>query len=153
MHQGPRYWQRRLQLGWRTLRQRIRPVQERAMLHVDSPRPTDGKLNIRGWAAGESGIRQIDVCIADKIFVPVQMGLRRQDVAKRHPEFPGGDKSGYSAIVDVSGLAKGTHIVRVDANTRRGRIIGHRMSVPVGLGYWQREWSAARLQETLNKME
>jgi len=107
------------------------------MRHVDSPRPTDGKLNIRGWAVAESGMRQIAISIADKLFVPAQTGLLRVDVAKRHPEFPGAENSGFSAIVDVSILAKGNHIVRVYATTRRGRLIGHRMSVPVGLGYWQ----------------
>src|SRR5271170_3570504 len=100
MNQRSRNWKKRVQRPWRTLRQRIRPVSEQMLLHVDLPRPTDGKLNIRGWAAAEGGIQQVDISIADKLFVPVQTGLRRLDVAKRYPELLGAENSGFSAIVD-----------------------------------------------------
>lgn len=74
-----------------------------------------GISNLRGWAAGPSGIEFVEVYIDGKYAFDVPMGGSRQDVGDALPHYPDSDYSGYSMAFNYKNLSKGRHELTIRA--------------------------------------
>ena len=79
-----------------------------------------GISNLRGWAAGPSGIEFVEVYIDGKYAFDVPMGGSRQDVGDALPHYPDSDYSGYSMAFNYKNLSEGRHELTIRAIDRIG---------------------------------
>ena len=115
-------------------------------LVCDNPRdgvlPVRDVVEIRGWAAAESGIDRVLIQINGDPPAPASYGIPRPDVARSHPGLTGAGQSGYRFFWDPTGLPEGPCTVRVTAVARSGRtqeaICNVRIDwmTPPGYGLW-----------------
>nr|WP_279290131.1 Ig-like domain-containing protein [Clostridium cibarium] len=84
---------------------------------IDTPiseQSISGKtLKISGWALNPSGVSKVEIYVDGKYKGVAQLGISRTDVAKAFPRYANGDKSGYSATVDINDVAPGRKTVEV----------------------------------------
>ena len=98
-------------------------------LAIDEPRilqgraiaVAKGKLSIQGWAIGLAGIASIRVEVDGVACGEAYCGVRRQDVARAHPDYPDALLSGFGYFVSPDLLSPGTREIRVTAADKQGR--------------------------------
>ena len=68
---------------------------------------------IRGWAVADEPIARIEVFLNEKYMFDIPHGDLRMDVASRFPEVENSQFSGFSVPFRYSGLAEGSHEIKV----------------------------------------
>ena len=70
-------------------------------------------LNVSGWALNPNGIEKINIYIDNKLVSKAQMGIIRKDVLSVYPNYKN-DSSGYKADIDISNIANGKRMLRIE---------------------------------------
>ncbi|SHI13500.1 N-acetylmuramoyl-L-alanine amidase, partial [Clostridium collagenovorans DSM 3089] len=102
------------------------------------------KMLVRGWTLSDSTVEKVEIYVNNKLIMNAQHGLDREDVAAAYPEYNYNvaSKSGYSCMVDTTGLLTGKNIVAVkvynkDSTTIMGSkefIVGKTIIIDAGHG-------------------
>jgi hypothetical protein len=79
------------------------------------------RLQLNGWALGQTGIRAVDVDVDGKMY-PAQYGLARNDVAAVMPKYPGAANSGFTFDRDFAALSAQRHEVKVVVTEKNGAV-------------------------------
>jgi GT2 family glycosyltransferase len=79
-----------------------------------------GKLLVKGWALATSGVKRIELQTAQGLPVVARYGLYRPDIAAEHDEFPGADRSGFRATLDLDGVPNGKQNITIRAFSTGG---------------------------------
>ncbi|WP_288236663.1 N-acetylmuramoyl-L-alanine amidase [uncultured Clostridium sp.] len=68
-------------------------------------------LNLRGWAANSSGVKQINIYIDNVSLGQANYGESRPDIASAYPQYPNAQNSGFDAQIDLTNISDGNKIV------------------------------------------
>lgn len=79
-----------------------------------------GISNLRGWAVSPDGIDRVEIFIDGDYVYEVPMGGSRGDVGSAFPDYPGSDKSGFSAAFNYKSLSRGMHTMTARAYANSG---------------------------------
>ncbi|MDP4090096.1 MAG: Ig-like domain-containing protein [Bacillota bacterium] len=85
---------------------------------LDSPYGTfaAGKdITVTGWALDDSGIKEVDVFIDEKLSGKAVIGQPRPDVDKAFPGYKNGDESGFTYLIKAISISPGKHNIKVQA--------------------------------------
>ena len=74
-----------------------------------------GKVLVKGWALATSGVKRVELQAAQGPPTEARYGLYRPDIAAEHEGFPGADRSGYRAILDLDGVPNGQQDITIRA--------------------------------------
>jgi N-acetylmuramoyl-L-alanine amidase len=87
------------------------------------------KLNIKGWALNDSGVKEINIYVDGKFKGKANYGELRPDVNAVYPGYPEGSKSGYSATVDITDIASGSRLVVLELIGNDGSVVKNQISI------------------------
>lgn len=92
--------------------------------YIDEPSAaiTSGSLTVRGWALNSSGVSAVKIYLNGAYVCNAATGLDRTDVNNVFPGYPGGDKSGFLATLDVSNFSPNYYSVKVEALGKDGTV-------------------------------
>ncbi len=102
------------------------PLQpENVLVHVDYPQisavkaePVPAMFVLTGWALSETGIRQIDLYLDNRLIGQAVLGMNRPDIAAGYPNFRGSEKAGFRKIVAIpNDGAQNVHVLRIVARS------------------------------------
>jgi hypothetical protein len=82
---------------------------------IDIPKDHDsvrGPLQVAGWALSGLPFNGIGISIDGEEAGAAKLGLSRPDLVQPYPQYPGHPLNGYSASLDITRMAKGTHTIR-----------------------------------------
>lgn len=79
-----------------------------------------GKVAVKGWAWAASGVQRVEIQAGNNPPVEARYGLYRPDVAIDLAEAAGADRSGYRAVLDLSGLPSGKQGLTIRAFSSSG---------------------------------
>ena len=107
------------------------PAAPEIPIHIDTPqivdgkavRPVEGTLSIAGWAVAKDRIASIKIDLDGRVIGSAYYGVRREDVAKAHPDY-GWDNallSGFAFSVPHRSLTEGEHRVTLNLATTSGQ--------------------------------
>lgn len=103
---------------------KIKITKHKPIQVIDTPRNnsniTGNSMNISGWSLNGIDIKQINLYVDGKSKGVAKMGDSRPDVAKVYPQYTNAATSGYHAQVDISDIAGGNRIVKVEQVARDG---------------------------------
>jgi GT2 family glycosyltransferase len=86
--------------------------------HLDSPdpellTPVRESVEVRGWAWSPEGVAKVEVLSEGKRVGFAELGLKRPDVARDHPDWVNAESSGFVYNWDVAGLPAGRRSIEV----------------------------------------
>jgi GT2 family glycosyltransferase len=82
------------------------------------PRET---IVVSGWVLARSGIKQIEALVDGEPRGRIDYRVLRPDIAKRHRQYMDADHCGFSGMVPLYGLHKGSHELQVLVTAHDGR--------------------------------
>ncbi|MBE6049645.1 MAG: N-acetylmuramoyl-L-alanine amidase [Clostridium sp.] len=84
---------------------------------IDSPKDnitiTKKSIDVDGWALNASGVKAINIYVDSTLVKTTKTGISRTDVKNVYPQY-NDDKSGYKATIDLSGIANGKRVIKVE---------------------------------------
>jgi SAM-dependent methyltransferase len=97
-------------------------VRRRPVGCVDTRGQDGAELRLGGWALARKPIAEVAVYLDGKRAAVARLRESRPDIAAAFPAYPSARESGWSASVDLAGVAAGAHEVRVEARTAGGAV-------------------------------
>jgi GT2 family glycosyltransferase len=79
-----------------------------------------GKVMVKGWALATSGVKRVELQAAHGPPVEARFGLYRPDIATEFESFPGADRSGFRAMLDLDGVPNGKQDIVIRAFSAGG---------------------------------
>ncbi len=77
-------------------------------------------LVVAGWALSRAGVKQIGIYLDGRLVDTVRPGIPRPDFLKVQPRFRDSPDSGFFAKVDLTGISRGAHVLRVEIQANDG---------------------------------
>lgn len=71
-------------------------------------------MKVRGWALSPTGVKQIKIYVDGVLRNTLAPNVTRPDIKNAFPNYPNPDKSGYEALVDISNVAPGKRVIKVE---------------------------------------
>nr|WP_242980594.1 N-acetylmuramoyl-L-alanine amidase [Clostridium vincentii] len=71
-------------------------------------------MKVRGWALSPTGVKQIKIYVDGVLKNTLTPNVIRPDIKNAFPNYPNADKSGYEALVDISNVAPGKRVIKVE---------------------------------------
>lgn len=89
--------------------------------------PSNGKivsekiLKVSGWAINNDGVNTVNIYVDGVLKKTTQTGLPRPDVQQVYREYENAAKSGFSTDIDISNVADGQRIIKVEQVAGNGK--------------------------------
>ncbi|MBE6047341.1 MAG: hypothetical protein E7213_02855, partial [Clostridium sp.] len=97
---------------------KINVVKPRPIICIDTPvsgRSVGGSsLTVSGWAISNTAIKSINIYVAGVLKKTTTKLLSRPDVQKAYPNYLNSDKSGFSENIDISNVAAGNRVIKIE---------------------------------------
>jgi N-acetylmuramoyl-L-alanine amidase len=90
---------------------------------LDAPKTGEkvrGSARFVGWAADESGIKEVAIYIDRQFVGTATLGLSRPDLLKAYSSFPDVGSAGFEFMWDSSTVPPGMHRVTAQARANNG---------------------------------
>ncbi|MGL5244655.1 MAG: Ig-like domain-containing protein, partial [Sarcina sp.] len=77
-------------------------------------------LKVGGWVLHGAEIKEVKIYLNDEFLGQAKLGIDRPDVNRAFPNYPKGDKSGFSGEFNINHVVSGEKIVKVEALANDG---------------------------------
>ena len=110
----------RLRMPWR------RGVAETIYITLDTPDTRkspalSGTILIQGWSVAQTGIKRVEAAIRGGPVTEAKINQPRPDVGAIYSQFPGSERAGFRAQLDLGTVPDGQQTLYIRAQSRRGR--------------------------------